>query len=138
MDELVFYFDRNFGKRLPNALAKLRPPVGIRWHQGQGYRQDMPDDEWMGLVGAKDWVVLTQDIKFHLIEHEIEHEIEAVKQHNIKCFYFADGQAGMWNTLGVFMRTHRKLMTIAHENSSPFIFTVKNNGVVKPTFLMRE
>lgn len=131
MDELVFYFDRNFGKRLPNALANLRPPIGIRWHQGQGYRHDMPDDEWMALVGAKNWVVITQDIKFHIIEHEMT----ALKQHGLRCFYFPDGQVGMWNVLEIFMRAHRKMISIAQETKPPFIYTVQRNSAVKPVFI---
>ena len=130
MDELTLYFDRNFGKRLPNALSKLRPPVDIRWHQGEGFAPNMPDDEWMESVGARGWVVLTHDIKFHLIDHEIE----ALKQHEIKCFYFPDAQVGMWQTLGLFMRTHGRIISISKETNAPFIYKVLRNGSIKPVF----
>lgn len=131
MDELTFYFDRNFGKRLPNALCKLKPPVAIRWHQGERFAQNMADDEWMEKVGARNWIVLTQDLKFHLIEHEIE----ALKQHNIRCFYFPDAQVGMWKTLGVFMKSHERIIQLAHSHKAPFIFKVQSNGAVKPVYV---
>lgn len=127
MDQLVFYFDRNFGKRLPNALSKLRPPVQIRWHQGERFRGDMPDDEWLEIVGKKNWIVLTQDVKFHLIEHEIA----AVKQHSVKCFYFPGANDGMWSTLCSFTRFHGKMMGLANTTNAPFIFQVKGNGQIK-------
>lgn len=131
MDALTLYFDRNFGKRLPNALYKLRPPVKIRWHQGERFAQDMADDEWMEKVGAQNWIVLTQDLKLHLIEHEIQ----ALKQHNIRCFYFPDAQIGMWKTLGIFMRTHERIIALAQSHEAPFIFKVQNNGSIKPVLV---
>lgn len=134
MDELTLYFDRNFGKRLPNALSKLRPPVGIKWHQGQGFRQDMPDDEWMEIVGEKDWIVLTQDLKFHLIEHEIE----AVKQHGIRCFYFPDANVGMWKTLCTFLKAHKRITELASTTPAPFIYRVQLNGAIKPVYLLEH
>lgn len=134
MDELTLYFDRNFGKRLPNALAKLRPPVEIRWHQGQRFHQDMPDDEWMKIVGARGWVVLTQDLKFHLIEHEIE----AIRQHQIRCFYFPDANVGMWNTLCTFLRVHKRLLKLASETKAPFIFRVHANGSIREVYRSEE
>ncbi|TNF20892.1 MAG: hypothetical protein EP318_09215 [Rhodobacteraceae bacterium] len=134
MDKLTLYFDRNFGKRLPNALAKLRAPAEIRWHQGQGFPQNMPDDEWMEIVGEKDWVVLTQDIKFHLINHEIE----AVRQHGIRCFYFPDGNSGMWKTLCTFIKCHNKILELSHETQPPFIFRVHGNGSIRAVYLPED
>ena len=128
MDELTLYFDRNFGKRLPNALAKLRPPVGIRWHQGEGFPQDMPDDEWMEIVGKKNWIVLTQDVKFHLIDHEKA----AVIQHGVRCFYFPDANDGLWKTLCSFIRVHQKVLDTTQSHGAPFIFRVAKNGAIKP------
>ncbi|TPM35618.1 hypothetical protein FJ967_19635 [Mesorhizobium sp. B2-3-4] len=54
----------------------------IRWHQEMGFAHDMPDDEWMEPVGAAQWVVLSQDRKWH----EIEVEAQAVRQHGLRCF----------------------------------------------------
>lgn len=130
MDQLVFYFDRNFGKRLPGALSKLRPPIEIRWHQGEGFRGDMPDDEWLEIVGQKGWVVLTQDQKFHLIDHEIE----AIKHHSVKCFYFPGANDGMWKTLCAFIRFHAKMINSANRCEASFIQEVKANGQIKTIY----
>ncbi|WP_181176009.1 hypothetical protein [Mesorhizobium sp. B2-3-4] len=82
MGKLTFFFDRTFGTRLPGALATMKPPMIIRWHQEMGFAHDMPDDEWMEPVGAAQWVVLSQDRKWH----EIEVEAQAVRQHGLRCF----------------------------------------------------
>src|SRR5262245_11080780 len=62
----------------------MRPPVLIKWHQDEGFAQDMPDDAWISIVCPRKWVVLSQDSKFHLLENETL----AIKQHGIRCFIF--------------------------------------------------
>jgi len=124
---LTFYFDRNIGKRLPEALVHLQPPFDVRWHQKEGFRHDMPDDEWMEIVGPKGWIVLSQDWKFHLREVEIE----AVKQHSIKCFYLPGSGATKWDTYCQLIRSHKRLMELADAEVAPFIFDVKRNGHLK-------
>ena len=124
MKILTFYFDRTFGVRLPSSLAKLKPPMRIKWHQEQGFDQSMGDDKWMSIVGPKDWIVVSQDRHFHLREAETT----AVKQHNIKCFYFPCSSDSNWHSLGHFVRRHEKMIHLANEVSSPFIFELKKNG----------
>lgn len=124
MDKLTFYFDRNIGKRLPEALCHLRAPFEVTWHNQQGFRHDMPDDEWMEIVGKKNWVVVSQDYKFHLEEFENF----AVKQHMIRCFYLPDTGAKVWNTFCAFVRAHEKLMALCKIEPAPFIFDLKSTG----------
>jgi hypothetical protein len=124
MDSLTFYFDRTFGKRLPRALNSLKPPGDIRWHQGERFPQNMPDDEWMNVVGPKRWVVISQDRKFHLFEAEKK----AIIQHAIKCFYFPCASEDRWISLCGFTKHHLKVIQIAKSMSGPFIYELKGNG----------
>ena len=130
MDTLTLYFDRNFGKRIPYALSRMRPPVEIRWHDGERFPPDMPDDEWLSIAGAKNWIVLTQDLKFHLIEHEIE----AVKQHAVGCFYFPSSNYGLWETLCAFLRFHSRVIEKASEHPGPYIYEFKGTGKLETIF----
>lgn len=127
MDKLTFYFDRNIGKRLPSALSKLRSPMDIRWHQGEGYKDDLPDDAWLEIVGGKNWIVITQDYKFHVIDAEVE----AIRQHSVKCFYLPGASSGMWETLCLFTALHKKMISLCHENPTPFIFSFAKTGKPK-------
>lgn len=127
MDKLTFCFDRNVGKRLPNALSKLRAPVEIRWHQGEGFKQDLEDDAWLTTVGQRNWIVVSQDRKFHVIDAELE----AIKQHSVKCFYFPDASEGMWNTLCLFTRHHKQMISICRSHDAPFIFSLGRTGKPK-------
>ncbi len=124
MAPLVLYFDRNFGKRIPGALSKLRPPFEVRWHQGEGFPQNMPDDEWLEVVSKKNWIVFTQDIKFHIIEHEAE----AIKQHAARCIYFPGANDGMWKKLCLFFRYHEKVMRAVEGEAPPYIFELSGSG----------
>lgn len=124
MDKLTFYFDRNFGKRIPGAISKLRPPFGVKWHQGEGFRQGMPDDEWLEKVGKAGWIVITQDYKFH----KIEHEVKAIRAHNVKCFYFPGANDGLWTTLCLLTKFHAKLLSEAQRNNAPFVFKLQGTG----------
>lgn len=127
MTKLTFYFDRNIGTRLPQALVQLKPPFEVRWHNKERFRHDMPDDEWMERVGPKGWVVISQDWKFHIRDVEIA----AVKQHKIRCFYLPGSGATKWTTYCQLIRSHLRLMQLAATEDAPFIFDVKKNGHLK-------
>lgn len=130
MDTLTFFFDRNFGTHLPQALRLMRPPMAIRWHQDEGFRQTAPDDEWLGQV-RPDWVIPSQDRKWH----QIESEKAAVKQHNLRCFYLPCASETRWYSLCLFAKIHEKLMELVHEEPAPFIFDVNRKGKFTPVDL---
>jgi hypothetical protein len=102
----------------------MNPPVEIRWHQGERFAQSMPDDEWLAIVGAKNWVVLSQDRKFHVRENEAR----AIKQHAIRCFYLPCASDDRWISLCHFVKRHAKLQEFAECKAPPFIYELKNNG----------
>lgn len=124
MDKLTFYFDRNIGRRLPEALIHLRPPFEVKWHNGEKFPPNMPDDEWMAIVGGKGWIVISQDYKFHMENFENF----AVKQHGLKCFYLPDTGARAWTTAYAFIRAHNRMLDLCNLQSAPFIYDLKSNG----------
>ena len=124
MGQLTFYFDRNVGTRLPAALNGLRPPFRVAWHQNQGFAADLPDDEWMHIVGPRQWVVVSQDRKFH----KMENELAAVRQHSLRCFYLPCASDGTWATLCNIIRAHERMMEIARSQPAPFIYDLRRNG----------
>ncbi len=124
---ITFFFDRNIGVKLPQALTHLKPPFEVRWHQKEGFRHDTPDDEWMHTIGPRGWVVVGQDWKFHIRDSEKE----AIKQHSIKCFYLPGSGSTKWETYCRFVRSHQRLIRRAEEEAAPFIFDLKANGHLK-------
>ncbi len=129
MDTLVFFFDRTFGTKLPQALLSLKCPALVKWHQGEGFAHDTPDDVWMNVVGPRKWICLSQDRKWHLNESELL----AVKQHAMKCFYLPNEDR--WLTLCKLAARHEKIMELARRRPGPFVFEMKANRQLYPVKL---
>lgn len=96
--------------------------MGIRWHQEQKFPGEMPDDEWMAVVGPRGWIVLSQDRKWHVVEVEKA----AVSQHKLGCVYFPDGDR--WQTLCLFTRTSKKIIDEVNSRTPPYIIEITRNG----------
>lgn len=120
MGALTFYFDICFGKRFPEAILRARPPFSVEYHGGKGnkFKQDMPDDKWLGIVGAKGWVVFSHDRKFH---NEAP-SIVALKQHKIGCFYLPGANQDTWSKLHHFVRACPRIIDLAENVERPFIY----------------
>jgi len=126
--KLTFFFDRTFGVRLPEVLARMSPPMHIRWHQKHGFAQNTTDDEWLAQVGAAGWVVISQDRKFHLVDVELA----AIKQHKIRCFYLRCASEHRWISLCNLTRAHKRMINLAETHPPPFIYDMRQNGGLYP------
>lgn len=124
MGQLTFFFDRQIGRRLPEVLIRMAPPMHIRWHQGEGFKHDEDDDVWLSEIGKRGWVVIGQDRKWH----KVPVEAAAVKQHNVRCFYLPCASESRWVSLGNFMKCHQKMMHLANTVQGPFVYRFAKNG----------
>ena len=123
---MTFFFDRTFGVKIPQALLLLNLPVGIEYHQ-QHFEMNAPDDYWLPIVGAYDWIVISQDYSYH----EKETELAAIKQHNMGCFYLWGSEAGKWETMRVFAKAFDKIVNTADVAIRPFVFDVTRRGALR-------
>jgi hypothetical protein len=119
---LTFYFDRNCGRRFPEALYRANPPFAVEYHHSERSRfaHDATDDKWLSIVGQRGWIVFSHDRKFH----KILPEIAAIKQHSIGCFYLWGGEITTWEKLCLFTRASPKIMALAEQTRRPFIYNV--------------
>lgn len=101
----------------------MQPPFKVKWHQEQGFAQDLDDDKWMAIVGPAKWVVFSQDRKFHLLPNEIL----AVKQHSIRCFYMPMANEDRWKSLCHIAWRWEKMQEIARNEAAPFIYEMRGN-----------
>ena len=127
MTKVTFYFDRNIGKKLPQALRHLNPPFEVKWHNEEKFPHDMPDDEWLAIVGPGKGTVITQNWKYHLREPELR----AIKDHNVKCFYLPASGASKWDLYCLFVKSHKRIIEFSKSHSAPFVFDLKSNGHIK-------
>lgn len=125
---MIFYFDRNLGITIPKALQSLDLPVEIHYHQEEfPQEQDKPDDEWLPMVGDRDWVVISQDYKYHLLPNELT----ALKQHNVGVFYLWGAEAKKWDIMRLFARAYDKIVATATVTPKPFVYWVRQDGRLK-------
>ena len=125
MDKLTFYFDRCFGKRLPQALRHTRPPFVVEYqHSSKNrFKQTMRDDDWLALCGQRNWIAFSHDRKFH----GIEVEIAAIKQHSVGCFYLWGANEDTFEKLRCFMGGYDAITRLARNTAKPFIYQVERN-----------
>jgi hypothetical protein len=122
---VILFFDRNVGVTVPKVLQQLRLPVEITFHQ-EHFPSNSPDDAWLAQVGAWDWIVLTQDYKFHLLPNELR----ALKEYNIGCFYLWGSTATRWDLMRSFARCYDRLIDRATNTPRPFIYKVSKAGTL--------
>jgi hypothetical protein len=125
--QLTLYFDRCFGKRLPQVVESAKPPFSVKSHFGEGFKHNAPDDEWLKIVGARGWIVLSYDARFHLDTPALA----AIEQFKIGCFYLWGGQLPIWDKLGVLTRAFPKIRDKVNGRPKPFIFQVGAHGRVR-------
>ena len=121
---MIFFFDRNIGKKVPRALKILG--LAVEWHDDH-FPQDCPDDQWMPSVAANGWTVIGHDKKFH----QNQAELWAVKQHALGCFYLWGAQALKWEKVRVFARAYDKIVAAITTDRPPFVYRVDRRGVLR-------
>ena len=126
MEPLTFYFDRCFGKRLPEALDRARPPFVTEWQHSKRLRlnQEMKDDDWLEMCGARKWIAFSHDRKFH----SIDVEAEAVRQHKVACFCLSGANSETFDKLRYFVVAYPRIIEIVRAESPPFIYRIQKSG----------
>jgi hypothetical protein len=91
-------------------------------------RPGVKDPEWIPVVAARGWLIVTRDK--HIQDNRAE--IEAVRTHGAKMVNFASEDAGTtWMQLEVFMRRWREIDTLTGE-PGPFIYVATRTGKFRP------
>ena len=125
---LTFYFDRNFGKRFPEAIRTARPPFSVEYHDDPKnkfkFSQATTDDEWLGKVGAEGRIIFSHDRKFHTLLPEIS----AIKQYKARCFYLPGASSPTWEKMCLFMRAYDGIAARIDVTARPYIFELSHAG----------
>ena len=127
---MILFFDRNTGTALPRALALLKPPHPIEYHQAH-FDQTTADDVWLAEVGRRGWVVIAQDYNFH----RRPHELDAIKRYSIGVFYLWGANSPRWEIARVFMRAYDAVVTAEETIAKPFVYRILKDGRLLPVNL---
>jgi hypothetical protein len=122
---LTFYFDRNFGKRFPVALQGARPPFDVEYHHSlrNNFPNNMTDDQWLQICGARRWIVFSHDDKFQ----KIGAEAMAIKQHNVAAFSMWGAQLPVWDKLCHFCRAYPRMRVVIRDEKPPYLYRITSN-----------
>lgn len=127
MESLTFYFDRCFGRNFPEALRILNCPFNVEDHWSMKFRDEMPDDEWLHIVGQRGWIVCSHDKKWQ----DESLAIEAIRQHRIGCFYLYGARSKHFFKLGSLAHNFHKLKNIIGRERKPFIYSISERNRLK-------
>jgi hypothetical protein len=134
----IFFFDKNCGTRVPEALDRLRirtfhiatpkRKAGLRARNAEEplFEPDTPDDVWLPIVGQQQWVVVSHDQKFH--KPGFESELNAIKQYGVGCFYLWGASVVPYEKARCFLKAYENILRVVQTTPRPFIFSIDKNS----------
>jgi predicted nuclease of predicted toxin-antitoxin system len=121
----IFFIDRCLGKKLAESLRNVGATVEIH---DDYFDPEINDEDWLRIVGERNWVVLTKDKKIATRSLELL----AVAQGNVRLFAFADGNVRGDVVAQAFVNALQNMQGFIRGNQAPFIANVYQSGLVKP------
>ncbi|WP_341737673.1 Mut7-C RNAse domain-containing protein [Microcoleus sp. CAWBG640] len=119
----IFFIDRCLGKKLADSLRNVGAKVEI---QDDYFSQDINDEDWLRIVGERNWVVLTKDKR--IASRRLE--LLAVAQGNVRLFAFVDGDVSGVVVAQAFVNALENMQRFIRGNQAPFIAKVHQSGKV--------
>ena len=127
---MIFFWDKNCPKTIPETFRKLGSPNGIEiyieHYPLSNSAQEGGDERWLEAVGQNGWIVITQDYSFH--KEEKAAEMQAIKDYGIGCFYLWGARATKWQIVRCFFRAYDRIMLAAETTEKPFIYWISETG----------
>jgi predicted nuclease of predicted toxin-antitoxin system len=123
-DRFVFFLDRALGRHIV-AEAMRTAGAEVEVHADH-FREDAPDDEWLGAVGSRGWLVLTKDKRIRYRQTEFE----AVVQAGVRLFVLTAGNVTALEMGEIFVKALRGMTRLAGNHDAPFVARVTKGGRV--------
>jgi hypothetical protein len=112
----VYFTDRDLGKQFP---ARLRAAgLQVEWFFDH-FGDSTPDTEWLSVVGARQWVVVTHDARIRYKANELAAEV----QHRVAMLLVV-GHAPYPQLAEHFVHTLPRIETFVDANRPPYIAKV--------------
>ena len=113
-----FFFDRNLGHRVPEALRADGWLVEVH---DDHFREDTPDTVILGEIARRGWVLVTQDRRIR----KRASELEALLEHDVRAFFIAStANLSAAQTIDVLRRAERAMTTALNELDAPFVVAI--------------
>ena len=113
---LVFFTDRDLGNVFPATLEASG--LAVERHAAH-FPPDCPDEEWLGAVGSRGWVVVTRDTRIRYRPNELA----AVVRHRVSLLVVV-GKATHAELAANFVRTAPRIRALLVRHAPPLIAKV--------------
>jgi hypothetical protein len=123
---VILFFDRDIGKRLPEALERLRFHTQhhqIHYHL-KHFAPDADDDVWLPIAGKNGWTVIGHDQR----HGDKQTERDAIQQYNVGCFSIWGASNTSWEKMQCFANAYGRIVELEAITPRPFIFNVSKAG----------
>jgi len=122
--DVVLFIDRCLGRfDVPDALRQAGALVEVHHDH---FSQDAKDQDWLPVVGANGWLVLTNDKKFR---HNYV-ELVAMFKGDVKAFVLGGKDASGQKMGAIFVKALKQIFSLASRLDAPFIANVTSAGNV--------
>ena len=112
----VFFTDRDLGIRFPEILKAAG--FAVERHR-EHFAPDCPDEDWLGVVGARGWVALTHDARIRYKPNERT----AVMRHGVRLLVVV-GKAPFPDLARSFVATRSRIEAYLERAPAPSIAKV--------------
>jgi hypothetical protein len=113
---LVFFTDRDLGKRFPEILASAG--LSVKRHDDL-FPPDCPDEQWLAHIGKSRWLALTHTARIRYIPHERD----AVIRHRVSLLGVV-GKAPLKELAENFIATMPRITEFLARHRAPLIAKV--------------
>ena len=135
---MIFFWDKNVPRRIPEALRLLRPPFNVeiyieRYPLSDRYPEG-GDERWLRAAGEQEWFVITQDWRLHTRDNERR----AIEDYGVGVFYLWGAEARKWEVTRTFACAYDRIVAWANTTPRPFICRVSHTGRLSEVSIRRE
>jgi hypothetical protein len=113
---LVYFTDRDLGKKFPEILRKA--DLSVKRHADH-FQHDTPDEVWLREIGKKGWVAVTHDGRIRYKPNEKN----AVVENSVSLLVIV-GHAPFPELATAFVATEPKIRDFVAANKPPYIAKV--------------
>ena len=125
LESETFFLDRCLGKKILASVLRAAT-LKIEVHDDH-FPPDAKDEDWLQIVGARGWIVLTSDrrIRYRVLE------LAALKASGVRAFTFRSGNLTAQKMGEIFLKALQRISTLLNNNAGPFVASILRDGSVR-------
>jgi predicted nuclease of predicted toxin-antitoxin system len=125
LESETFFLDRCLGKKiLASALRAVNLKIEVH---DDHFPPNARDVEWLPVVGARSWIVLTSDRRIRYRGPELA----ALMTSRVRAFAFRSGNLTALKMGEIFLRALPRISALLNLNAGPFVASILQDGSVR-------